>query len=254
MNVTPVSAEDGQVKTSTTIAKIGETYEQPFKPGSFTPALYQGLQAAFSFFNERFFEAALPDVVITLQRRAHSKGHFGANAYAGRHGRDVPQCEINLNPDHFAGATDADAASTLLHEQCHLWRLLNGPPQKRPYHDKLWAARMKSVGLVPSSTGTVGGREVGARMSHYILPDGPFGQAFAELQATGWTLDLESAPRRGSTKGPSSKTKFTCLRCGLNAWAKPDAELWCKSCSLASGQPVNMPAEGAAYDRARAAE
>jgi hypothetical protein len=254
VNDTFVGSEDGPVKTSTAIATISRAYEQPTKPGSFTPELYQGLQTAFSFFNERFFEATLPDVVITLQRRAHSKGHFGANVYAGRHGRDVPQCEINLNPDGFFGASDADAASTLLHEQCHLWRLLNGPPQKRPYHDKLWAAMMKSVGLVPSSTGTVGGRETGARMSHYILTGGPFEQAFAELQATGWALDLESAPRRGPMKGPSSKTKFTCPECGLNAWGKPDAEVLCKPCSLESSRPIDMIAESAALDSTEAVE
>jgi hypothetical protein len=196
---------------STALATVipGPAIDPP-KSDSFTPALYQGLQAAFSFFNIRFFDRALPDVVLTLQRRAHSKGHFTANIYSRRHGRDVPRCEVNLNPDHFAGATDADAASTLLHEQCHLWRLLNCPAQKRPYHDKLWAAKMKSVGLMPSSTGAPGGKETGARVGHYILPAGPFEQAFQELQATGWTLDLESAPRRGSAKGPNSKTKFSC--------------------------------------------
>jgi hypothetical protein len=114
---------------------------------------------------------------------------------------------------------------TVLHEQCHLWRFENGPPQKRSYHDKLWAAKMKSLGLMPSSTGMPGGREIGSRVSHYILENGPFAEAFAELQATGWTLDLESAPRRGPTKSPDSKTKFVCVLCGSAVWGKPTARL-----------------------------
>jgi hypothetical protein len=82
---------------STALATVipGPAIDPP-KSDSFTPALYQGLQAAFSFFNIRFFDRALPDVVLTLQRRAHSKGHFTANIYSRRHGRDVPRCEVNL--------------------------------------------------------------------------------------------------------------------------------------------------------------
>ncbi len=33
---------------------------------------------------------------------------------------------------------------------------------------------MKAIGLHPSSTGKEGGEETGDRVSHYILPDGPF--------------------------------------------------------------------------------
>ena len=128
MNDKPVAPEDVAVKTSTALVKVSEAYDQPTKPGPFSPALYASLQAAADFFNARFFDGALSDVVLTLQPHANSKGHFTWDAYAGRHGRDVPPCGINLNPDSFTGASDADIASTLLHELCHLWRHENGPP------------------------------------------------------------------------------------------------------------------------------
>lgn len=254
MNDKPVAPEDVAVKTSTALVKVSEAYDQPTKPGPFSPALYASLQAAADFFNARFFDGALSDVVLTLQPHANSKGHFTWDAYAGRHGRDVPPCGINLNPDSFTGASDADIASTLLHELCHLWRHENGPLQKRHYHDRLWTAKMKSVGLIPSSIGMPGGREVGSKMSHYVLRDGPFAQSFAELQATGWRLDLESAPRRGSAKGPPSKVKYSCSRCSLNVWAKPSVEVLCKRCSIEYGSMIDMLPEGATSDLAQAAE
>jgi hypothetical protein len=79
----------------------------------------------------------------------------------------------------------------------------------------------------------VGGKETGQRMSHYIVPDGPFAKAFATLAASGWRLNLQSAPMSGPNKGPSSKTRFTCPGCGANAWGKPDLEIDCRPCRLA---------------------
>jgi hypothetical protein len=210
---------------------------EPTLPEPFSPTFMHSLQAAISFLNDYFFDPTLPDIFLTTHKKARSKGHFAAHVYAGRHGREVPEYEININLDQVVGESDADAVSTLLHELCHLWRHLNGPQQKRPYHDKLWSAKMNSVGLVPSSTGKPGGRETGAKMSHYILPGGVFEQAFAELQATGWTLDIESAPRRNPSRGPSSKSKFTCPACGQNIWGKPDTEVACLKCA----PPIPMP-------------
>jgi hypothetical protein len=91
---------------------------------------------------------------------------------------------------------------------------------------------MKAVGLQPSSTGAVGGRETGQRVSHYIVPDVPFAQGFVKLAATGWRLNLQSAHRLGDKKGPNSKAKFTCSACGQNAWGNPDLAIICKPCGI----------------------
>jgi hypothetical protein len=91
---------------------------------------------------------------------------------------------------------------------------------------------MKSVGLQPSSTGMVGGKETGQRMSDYIIPGGPFTKAYADLAASGWKLNLQSAHRAGPPKVADSKTKFTCSGCGQNAWGKPDLAIVCEPCGL----------------------
>ena len=54
---------------------------------------------------------------------------------------------------------------------------------------------IKMIGRQPSSTGAVGGKETAHRVTHYIIPDGPFTKAFAEPAATGWKLNLQSAHR-----------------------------------------------------------
>jgi hypothetical protein len=119
----------------------------------------------------------------------------------------------------------------LAHEMVHLQQYRFGDPSSRGYHNKQWSTMMKAIGLQPSSTGAVGGKETGQRMSHYVLPDAAFAQSFKRLAATGWQLNLQSAPHAvGSKKKVESKTKFTCGDCGQNAWGKPDLAIACEHC------------------------
>jgi hypothetical protein len=195
-----------------------------------TPAEYSGLQAAYDFFNCELFADELPDVFITYQRKAHSAGHFAADRYSLREG-EACHHELSLNPDGFLGHSDKEICDTLVHEMCHVWQQQCGKPPSRGYHDKQWAAKMKSVGLQPSKTGMVGGKETGAHMSDYPIPNGPFEKTFAQLAATGWKLNLQSAFRGGpKVAGPNSKTKFTCPMCHQNAWGKPDLQVTCTLC------------------------
>jgi hypothetical protein len=93
-----------------------------------------------------------------------------------------------------------------------------------------FAAKMKSIGLQPSSTGDVGGKETGQRVSHYIIPGGAFEKTFTKLAVTGWKLNLQSAARAGAKGGlNNSKTTFRCS-CGQNAFGKPGLDVLCHPC------------------------
>jgi hypothetical protein len=125
---------------------------------------------------------------------------------------------------------------------CHVWSNI--------------AARRRRAAITTKnghSTGAVGGKETGQRMSEYIIPDGPFVHAFAKLAATGWALNLQSARRPAAIKGPNdSKTTFTCPSCGWNVWGKPDTAVFCKPCSIAKGQPIELRAKrraASSYDQ-----
>jgi hypothetical protein len=120
---------------------------------------------------------------------------------------------------------------TLVHEMTHVWQHVFGKPSARGYHNKEWAAKMKSIGLMPSSTGMVGGKETGQRMRDYPIPNGRFLKACDDLFATGWKLNLQSAARAGGPKTKKDKTKYTCPSCGLNLWGNiPDAKVSCDEC------------------------
>jgi hypothetical protein len=201
------------------------------KSDAITPVEYSGLQAAYDHFNKVLFGGKLPDVFITYQRKARSLGYFSADRFNGRVDK-TGRHELALNPDGFTGESDKEICSTLVHEQHHVWQHANGTAPKRGYHDKEWAAKMKLNGLQPTSTGMVGGRETGQHMDHLIIPGGRFELAYDKLARSKWRLNLESALRPGMQKGPSSKTPFTCLRCGQNAWGKPDLAVTCTPCRV----------------------
>lgn len=194
-----------------------------------TQAEYESFQRAYDFFNEELFGGALPAVLVTLQRKAKSRGYFSAERFAGRSSRETVH-ELALNPDYF-GRTDEEILSTLVHEMCHLWQHTHGTPPRKSYHDREWAAKMKEVGLFPSLTGDPGGKETGQRVTHYIIPGGAFAASVTRLRATGFALRWQSrVDVVGRQKKAASKTKYTCPGCGRKAWAKPGSALICGEC------------------------
>jgi hypothetical protein len=204
-----------------------------------THAEYRAFQDAYDFFNAELFNGSLPQVLITLQRKARSGGYFAPQRFNGRLEKaDVH--EIALNPDGFTGRTDKWVLSVLVHEQAHAWQKTYGKYSGN-YHNKEWASKMDSLGLVPSSTGSPGGRRTGQSMRHYIAEDGPYQKAYQKLISTGFQLHWQSKPEDGQKA--RNKTKFTCPNCGQNAWGKPNTRLICGICCVAdSAEPKMEPA------------
>lgn len=192
---------------------------------------YGEIQEAFDHLNKALFGGKLPDAFIVYSRQSHSRGHFADDRYSARNGK-FRKPEISLNPDAFVDRTDEQIISTLAHEMVHLQQYRFGKPSKRGYHNREWASLMKAIGLMPSNTGAVGGKETGSQMTYFILPDGAYQRAFKALAATGWRLNLQSTITAGAEKKPASKVKFTCPGCGSNMWGKPDSLDICGECNV----------------------
>lgn len=142
--------------------------------------------------------------------------------------------EMALNPDTFEGRSDVDILSTLVHEMVHCWQEAHGHPSRQRYHNREWADRMRTIGLMPSHTGAPGGKETGQQVTHYIDPEGAFATAAAALLASGFQLSWQSTTVDEVTrrKKAASKTKYSCPNCGQNAWSKPEAKFRCDICHL----------------------
>jgi SprT-like family len=200
-----------------------------------THKTYTSLDAAYDHFNRTLFAGQLPACLITMQRKHGAYGYFSGNRFASLDNPAEITDEIALNPSHFAPRTATETLSTLVHEMVHLFQHHFGRPSRNGYHNKQWAAQMREVGLIPTDTGEPGGREVGQKVTHMIEEGGRFAKACtAFLAKTGPILYQDRAGEgdagKARKKKAASKTKYTCPGCELNAWAKPDANLWCGSC------------------------
>ena len=191
-------------------------------------------ERAYEWFNEKLFDNALPQSLLTFQRKGHTRGYFATNSFQNRTNGETVH-EIALNPDEFHGRTDKEILSTLVHEMTHCWQTTTGTPSRRGYHNKQWGEKMEYVGLTPTNTGNTGGKKTGQHMTHVITDGGRFDTRANELLASGFHLNWQSLTRGSAAKGirgTRNKIKYTCPTCGLNAWAKPHAHLICGDCMI----------------------
>ncbi len=200
---------------------------------------YQLLQDAFDFFNTRLFAGELPQVLLTLHRHKRAAGYFWADRFTLRGAKaqkDAIVHEIALNPECFLEAVPTEKTlSTLAHEMAHLWQEDRGRKKPRKaYHNKEWADKMEEIGLMPSNTGEKGGKRTGQRMSHYIIPGGPFARSCARyLELVSEAVLINAVPKitvAATSDRKKLKACFECLTCKQKAWAKPTAKLICGEC------------------------
>ncbi len=220
-----------------------------------TEEAYGELQTAYDHFNHALFDGALPSCLITLQRDKRTYGYFASERFVNGVGQKTD--EIAMNPAYFAVVQPVEVMQTLVHEMVHLWQFHFGKPGRRGYHNKEWAARMEGLGLMPSDTGQEGGRKVGEKMSDYVLSGGAFDQACAALFTADFAItwkdrfpvkaQLEQAVA-GTVEGvdpsdlasmgieirpsesKSTRRKYSCPTCRINAWGKPSLHLVCGAC------------------------
>ncbi len=231
-----------------------------------TREFYDVLQRAFDFFNERLFAAALPPCLITAQREKNTMGYFSPERWASSEGRRAH--EIALNPAYFADHPMIEIFQTLVHEQCHLWQFEFGRKKsRRGYHNREWAEKMQSLGLMPSHNGEPGGRITGQKMSDYPVEGGPFLEACQAFMADfrlPWVdrhaavappcqsrpkiaspqddalytrastviPDLEPLEERQQVVRARQKVRYQCEGCHAKLWGKPGLNVICGTCNL----------------------
>lgn len=151
-----------------------------------TQETYEELQQAYRHFNRTLFEGKLPACLITLQREKSTCGYFSSARFASVHGAVTD--EIALNPAYFAVVPLVETLQTLVHEMTHLWQSHFGQPGRGRYHNREWADKMESIGLMPSSTGKPGGSRTGDSMADYAIEGGPFLAACESLLTDSFKL------------------------------------------------------------------
>lgn len=146
--------------------------------GKPTRETYQDLERAYDHFNSALFEGRLPACLITLRAKG-SLGYFYWDRFQHSDGRRSH--EIALNPEEFARHTIEQCLSTLVRMQVLMLQRISRTHSRPGYYNVDFAERMGRIGLGVKNTGTWGGAVTGDKVSHFILPGGPFAQAARAL-------------------------------------------------------------------------
>ena len=148
-----------------------------------TAEFYEVLQNIYHIFNEELFSGELPNCLITVQRKKRVMGYFSSHRWVESSGDKIH--ELALNPAFFTSCNFIEVFQTVVHEMCHLWQFEFGKPSRSGYHNKEWANKMESIGLMPSNTGKPGGKRLGQSMNDYPIPGGTFESVCIELYKKG---------------------------------------------------------------------
>lgn len=152
-----------------------------------TEEAYAELQTAYDYYNQYLFDNQLPQCLITFQRKTKTMGYFSSKRFVSPKTGEMID-EIAINPEYLPSYPLIEVMQTLVHEMCHMWQFHFGTPSRRTYHNAEWAGKMESIGLMPSSTGTVGGAKVGQKIADYPIPNGRFQRYTLELFKSGFVI------------------------------------------------------------------
>ncbi|MBY0380087.1 MAG: SprT-like domain-containing protein [Burkholderiales bacterium] len=130
------------------------------------------IQLAFDHFNEALFNNQLPQVLFSSQRQSGVMGYFASDRWASVNGKKCH--EIAINPLYVGRSTLIEFMQTLVHEMVHCWQYCYGKPSIKSYHNRQWANKMIAIGLMPTSTGMLGGAITGQHIMDYPLAKGKF--------------------------------------------------------------------------------
>lgn len=161
----------------------GDIAQSSGKP---TLDMYQFIQTAFDFFNDKLFGGTLSQILINLPRDKKICGYFSYQRWIKDDGETYVH-EIALNPDFFH-TRPLEFFQTIVHEMVHQRQYEQGTPSKGGYHNSEWASKMESIGLMPSSTGQPGGKKTGYKVSDYPIENSAFSRACIQFARQGFKI------------------------------------------------------------------
>ena len=224
-----------------------------------TEEQFAALNGAYNYFNRKLFGNKLSGCILNFSRLRGTHGFLAPERWRRVGEEDFGTHEISLTPTTLY-REPVEIFSTLVHEMCHLWQWDFGNPSRNGYHNREWAAKMKSVGLIPSHNGQPDGKGTGQKMTHLIEEGGRYQRAFEKMAKKHLLpfTSLEGEIMKGLIEGkdknggmderkkrlrklrPTSrnKTKYSCTCCRVNVWGRPNLKLRCENCNVSFEQSI----------------
>ena len=122
-----------------------------------TEKQYGAYQYLYDYLNDTLFDGQLPACMLVFSvKKNKTAGYFSSRSWQEKEG---VVHEISLNPEYVKEHSLKETLAVLAHQMVHLWQYENGRPARKGYYNRGWSARLKAIGLVPTSTGKAGERQ-----------------------------------------------------------------------------------------------
>lgn len=215
--------------------KAGKRADQPQNASDMTRLQMDTICELSDLIDKLFIDdnkdQALGPCMITFSRpsgRAKAFGFYHPASWADDNGEKI--AEIAINPHTMMEYGFVEVVQTLTHEKVHQWQHEHGRPSRNGYHNGEFAAKMRSLGLMPSSTGKPGGKQTGQKVADYIIEGGVLDQ-FVKGLPKRLKLPFMGLPKAKKKQSASAGyVKHVCLGCRGIARAKSSMKLRCGEC------------------------
>jgi len=184
----------------------------------------------FSIFNEKLFNNELKKPIILIDYNVKKATGYASNKRLIDNETKQENSVLGLNPDFFDDRLEL--LQTLAHEMCHLWEYQQpGYNSNNNRHTKLWADKMESIGLMPSSTGKIGGKRTGSKVLDYIIDYSPFAMEAQSILDNNREIAYLLGKLIKAKESRINKTyKYVCPLCKCTLRGKSGLDIICGVC------------------------
>ena len=195
-----------------------------------TEKQYGAYQYLYDYLNETLFDGQLPACMLVFSvKKNKTAGYFSSKSWQEKRGFVH---EISLNPEYVKKHSLKETLAVLSHQMVHLWQYENGKASRKGYHNREWAEKMKTIRLIPSDSGEVGGKETGQQMKQYVEKGGKFEKAYEEI-AGKYEIPFHTfGEEKKGEKEEKERERYVCKGCGWSVWSKGGLEALCGKCGI----------------------
>lgn len=192
--------------------------------------VYQSLEKALNFFNERAFNSEFKQLVFVIQgEKATAKGTYGTQWAEKWQAEDTKLTEISLSAENLRlddiNRIFITIVHELVHERAHLKKIKDTSRNGR-FHNKRFAELAEMVGLVCEKDSKSGYRTESATDALMKI----FNECYALINGDSLYKNMKRLHTTTKPKSTTNLVKYVCPMCGSIARAKMGAYLICGEC------------------------
>lgn len=147
-----------------------------------TKKAIKGFDDLYDYYNECLFKSQLPYTIVQIlpNQKVLNKVIPGKCTNVANDRNADYKIQFSLSALKMK---DVSLHALLVHNMTHIYQSSFGNvPVASGYHNIEWSKKMQEIGLMPTTTGKIGGKNIGPYVTQYAIKNGPFDKAFHQIE------------------------------------------------------------------------